>query len=71
MERCLELMAEDPERQRRRQYLVKEKAKLTKAQEWLAAEKMEEDDEVKTEFDASLTFGVGLYDEDDKTMLQF
>lgn len=65
-------MAEDPERQRRRQYLVKEKAKLTKAQEWLAAEKKEDDDDVKTEYDYSLTFGIGmnLHDEDNKTMLQ-
>lgn len=37
MERCLELMAEDPERQRRRRFLVKEKEKVSKAQEWLAS----------------------------------
>ncbi|KAJ5669638.1 hypothetical protein N7462_010708 [Penicillium macrosclerotiorum] len=35
-ERCMELMAEDPERQARRNLLTKERAKLTKAQEWLA-----------------------------------
>lgn len=44
MERCIELMAEDPERQRRRQYLVKEKQKITKAQEWLASAR--KDDEI-------------------------
>jgi hypothetical protein len=36
-ERCMELMAEDPERQARRNALTKEKVKLTQAQEWLAA----------------------------------
>ncbi|EAS35952.3 dynamin family protein [Coccidioides immitis RS] len=34
-ERCMELMAEDEERQRRRVQLRKEKEKLDKAQEWL------------------------------------
>ncbi|KAL4970876.1 putative dynamin GTPase [Aspergillus stella-maris] len=38
VERCNELMAEDPERQRRRQYLVREKEKITRAQQWLNAE---------------------------------
>ncbi|RMJ22113.1 Dynamin family [Aspergillus sp. HF37] len=42
MERCLELMAEDPERQRRRQHLMKEKQKVTKAQEWLSSAKRDE-----------------------------
>ncbi|OJJ45477.1 hypothetical protein ASPZODRAFT_99591 [Penicilliopsis zonata CBS 506.65] len=46
MERCLELMAEDPERQRRRQNLLKEKEKITKAQEWLATAKKHDDDEM-------------------------
>ncbi|KAJ5292914.1 uncharacterized protein N7443_008867 [Penicillium atrosanguineum] len=36
-ERCMELMAEDPERQARRNVLTKERVKLTQAQEWLAA----------------------------------
>lgn len=36
-ERCMELMAEDSERQARRNLLSKEKVKLTQAQEWLAA----------------------------------
>ncbi|KAJ5216073.1 uncharacterized protein N7498_002480 [Penicillium cinerascens] len=36
-ERCMELMAEDPERQARRNALTKEKVKLTQAQGWLAA----------------------------------
>ncbi|KAH2284604.1 hypothetical protein KXW02_002365 [Aspergillus fumigatus] len=43
VERCMELMAEDPERQRRRQYLLKEKEKVLKAQEWLATAKKEDD----------------------------
>ncbi|KAL4955309.1 P-loop containing nucleoside triphosphate hydrolase protein [Aspergillus filifer] len=38
VDRCNELMAEDPERQRRRQYLVREKEKITRAQQWLNAE---------------------------------
>ncbi|KAF3892774.1 Dynamin GTPase [Trichophyton interdigitale] len=42
-ERCTELMAEDRERQLRRMYLLKEKEKLDKAQEWLkVAEKTPE-----------------------------
>ena len=45
LERCQELMAPDLERQRRRQYLIKEKKKITQAQEWLSAIKKEEDDE--------------------------
>ncbi|KAB8262777.1 P-loop containing nucleoside triphosphate hydrolase protein [Aspergillus pseudonomiae] len=45
LERCQELMAPDLERQRRRQYLIKEKEKITQAQEWLSAIKKEEDDE--------------------------
>ncbi|KAL1882505.1 hypothetical protein Plec18167_002921 [Paecilomyces lecythidis] len=40
-ERCMELMAEDPAQQRRRQYLLKEREKLTQAQEWLASVKKE------------------------------
>ncbi|EAW06489.1 putative dynamin GTPase [Aspergillus clavatus NRRL 1] len=43
LERCMELMAEDPERQRRRQYLLKEKEKITKAQDWLVTAKKEDD----------------------------
>ncbi|KAE8369368.1 P-loop containing nucleoside triphosphate hydrolase protein [Aspergillus caelatus] len=45
LERCQELMAPDLERQRRRQYLLKEKKKITQAQEWLSAIKKEEDEE--------------------------
>lgn len=40
----MELMAEDPERQRRRQYLLKEKDKISKAQEWLATARKSEDE---------------------------
>jgi hypothetical protein len=40
----MELMAEDPERQHRRQFLVREREKLTKAQEWLASAKREDGD---------------------------
>ena len=35
-------MAEDPERQRRRQYLLREREKLSKAQEWLSSAKKED-----------------------------
>lgn len=35
-------MAEDPERQRRRTYLVREKNKITKAQQWLATVRKED-----------------------------
>ncbi|KAE8340047.1 hypothetical protein BDV24DRAFT_175701 [Aspergillus arachidicola] len=45
LERCQELMAPDLERQRRRQYLIKEKKKITQAQGWLSATKKEEDEE--------------------------
>ncbi|KAE8319761.1 P-loop containing nucleoside triphosphate hydrolase protein [Aspergillus transmontanensis] len=45
LERCQELMAPDLERQRRRQYLIKEKKKITQAQEWLSATKKEEGEE--------------------------
>ncbi|KAE8160144.1 P-loop containing nucleoside triphosphate hydrolase protein [Aspergillus tamarii] len=45
LERCQELMAPDLERQRRRQYLLKEKKKITQAQEWLSAIKKEENEE--------------------------
>lgn len=40
----MELMAEDPERQRRRQYLLREQKKISMAQEWLATAKKPEDD---------------------------
>ncbi|KAE8151217.1 P-loop containing nucleoside triphosphate hydrolase protein [Aspergillus avenaceus] len=42
-ERCQELMAPDSERQRRRTYLLKEKEKVSKAQEWLSTVKKEGD----------------------------
>lgn len=41
-ERCVELMTEDPERETRRRFLMKEKAKATKAQEWLASAKKDD-----------------------------
>ncbi|KKK15836.1 hypothetical protein ARAM_004549 [Aspergillus rambellii] len=51
VDRCNELMAEDPERQRRRQYLLKEKEKINKAQAWLETAKMDvEQDERLTDF---------------------
>ncbi|RAL16383.1 putative dynamin GTPase [Aspergillus homomorphus CBS 101889] len=40
-ERCCELMAEDPERQRRRLDLQREKEKIAKAQTWLSEAKKE------------------------------
>jgi len=49
VERCMELMAEDPERQRRRQYLLREKEKISKAQGWLSTAKKEEEPMVDTE----------------------
>ncbi|KAJ5899513.1 hypothetical protein N7495_004257 [Penicillium taxi] len=36
-DRCVELMAEDPERQSRRLQLMKERAKLTQAQTWITS----------------------------------
>ncbi|KAI9372884.1 P-loop containing nucleoside triphosphate hydrolase protein [Aspergillus egyptiacus] len=43
VERCNELMSEDVDRQRRRQYLEKQKEKVMKAQEWLQAENPTQD----------------------------
>lgn len=43
MERCLELMAEDEDRFRRRQNLLRERDRLTKAQRWLASAAKEDD----------------------------
>ncbi|TQB74446.1 hypothetical protein MPDQ_004747 [Monascus purpureus] len=43
LDRCLELMAEDPERQHRRQDLIREREKLSKAQEWLSTAKKDDD----------------------------
>ncbi|KAL3464034.1 P-loop containing nucleoside triphosphate hydrolase protein [Aspergillus heterothallicus] len=39
VDRCNELMSEDVERQRRREYLTKQKEKVMKAQQWLEEEK--------------------------------
>lgn len=39
----MELMAEHPDRQRRRQYLLREKEKASKAQEWLATARKDDD----------------------------
>lgn len=50
MERCLELMTEDPERQRRRMFLVKEKEKVSKAQEWLVSAKKDATGEIQGNF---------------------
>lgn len=49
LDRCMELMAEDPERQRRRQYLLREKEKIDKAQGWLATAKKDDDAMENTE----------------------
>ncbi|KAF9888697.1 hypothetical protein FE257_008455 [Aspergillus nanangensis] len=43
LERCQELMAEDSERQNRRQYLLREKDKVNRAQQWLSTIKKEDD----------------------------
>ena len=45
----MELMAEDPERQRRRQYLLREKEKIDKAQGWLATAKKDDNAMENTE----------------------
>lgn len=45
LERCLELMEEDPDRQRRRQFLLREKERIDKAQEWLKLARKEDDQE--------------------------
>ncbi|RAH57510.1 dynamin family protein [Aspergillus piperis CBS 112811] len=45
LERCLELMEEDPDRQRRRQFLLREKERIDKAQEWLNLARKEDDQE--------------------------
>jgi hypothetical protein len=42
-------MAQDPERQRRRQYLLKEKEKVTKAQQWLSTYRRGEDEDPFTQ----------------------
>ncbi|KAJ5380795.1 uncharacterized protein N7496_003223 [Penicillium cataractarum] len=44
-DRCMELMAEDPERQRRRITLLGERAKLSKAQQWIDSIRRKEDGE--------------------------
>jgi hypothetical protein len=41
----MELMAEDPERQRRRSNLTRERAKLSQAQEWINSIHQKDDDE--------------------------
>ncbi|KAJ6127111.1 hypothetical protein N7523_002723 [Penicillium sp. IBT 18751x] len=43
-ERCMELMAEDSERQARRNVLTRERVKLSQAQEWLAAVQQSKDE---------------------------
>ncbi|KAL4785227.1 P-loop containing nucleoside triphosphate hydrolase protein [Aspergillus varians] len=51
VERCTELMSEDTERQRRRQYLEKQREKVMKAQEWLNAENNGNTDDPDDEMD--------------------
>ncbi|PYH78166.1 Dynamin family protein [Aspergillus uvarum CBS 121591] len=46
VERCCELMAEEPERQHRRLVLQREKEKIVKAQTWLSAAKKDEPEDV-------------------------
>ncbi|KAL4873018.1 hypothetical protein BDV12DRAFT_209663 [Aspergillus spectabilis] len=54
VDRCTELMSEDSDRQRRRQYLLKQKEKIMKAQEWLQAENATGDQDAMTEFDQDI-----------------
>jgi hypothetical protein len=63
-------MADDPNRQRHRQYLVKERTKLITAQEWLAAAGKAESDtmDCNDDFHSSR---LGSYDEDDKSRVIF
>ncbi|RJE21495.1 Dynamin family [Aspergillus sclerotialis] len=63
MERCLELMTEDPDRQRRRLYLIKEKEKVSKAQEWLVLNK-KGDDESDAEKDDTMNTDIDTIDGD-------
>lgn len=51
--RCLDLMTEDPERQHRRAYLLKEREKFSKAQEWLDSVR-DADVEMEEESDQTL-----------------
>jgi hypothetical protein len=66
MDRCAQLMADDPERQRRRLHLAKERTKLTTAQKWLAAAGKAESDTMDCN-DDSRSDRMGSYDEDDKS----
>ncbi|KAL4943649.1 hypothetical protein BDV06DRAFT_221004 [Aspergillus oleicola] len=54
VDRCNELMAEDPERQRRRQYLVREKEKIMRAQQWLNAENDTTEDQDTMDFEREI-----------------
>jgi hypothetical protein len=62
-ERCMELMAEDPERQRRRNTLISERAKLGKAQEWINSIHHKEDDEEMTTSDNTVADGFSPLDD--------
>lgn len=63
MERCIELMAEDPDRQRRRLSLIKEKEKVSKAQEWLASNNKRKD-EGDAEMDHNMNTDIDTMDGD-------
>ena len=59
MERCVELMADDPARQHRRHVLMRERENFTKAQQWLRSARKEDDvdEAVKTQPDVNLPAG--------------
>ncbi|KAJ0426342.1 P-loop containing nucleoside triphosphate hydrolase protein [Aspergillus carlsbadensis] len=50
VDRCNELMSEDAERQRRREYLIRQKEKVMKAQQWLEAENITQEPDNEPDF---------------------
>jgi hypothetical protein len=59
----MELMAEDPERQRRRGTLISERAKLSKAQEWINSIHHKDEDEDMTTTDNTVADGFSPMDD--------
>lgn len=59
----MELMAEDPERQRRRCTLISERAKLSKAQEWINSIHHKDDDEEMTTSENTVADGFSPMDD--------
>lgn len=59
----MELMAEDPERQRRRNTLLSERSKLSKAQEWINSFHHKDEDEEMTTTDTTVVDGFSPLDD--------